>query len=223
MASAWFRQALTTVDSPANPCGPSAALASARLHTLFRASKAYKRTLKLWLKHHCRITSSALPNCAGLQTHKRHAEGNETWQKMVGVGADRPGIYLVLKLRDDDVEMNEDWEESAAACLRLFMVLHIEINWKRWNNPVKHKVFTCQTWMESHLAKAGPKVVHVVGIVHQNQNHHPLNQVLDLGLVTAKTSFKHTHTMLQWVAIVMDLWLRNADFLKGYRRVGRAR
>lgn len=67
MASAWFRQALTTADRPSNPSSPSAALASARLHTLFRASNAYKRTLKLWLKHHCRMTSSALPNCAVLK------------------------------------------------------------------------------------------------------------------------------------------------------------
>lgn len=67
MATAWFRQALTTVESPSNPSSPSAALASTRLHTLFKASKAYKRTLKLWLKHHCRMTSSALPKCAVLK------------------------------------------------------------------------------------------------------------------------------------------------------------
>lgn len=69
MASAWFRQALTTVDSPPKPSSPSAARTSAKLQTLFRASKAYRRTLKLWLKHHCRMTSSALPNCSTLITH----------------------------------------------------------------------------------------------------------------------------------------------------------
>lgn len=43
-----------------------------------------------------------------LKTHKRHAHGNETSQNTVGVGAGGPRIYLVLKFRDDDIEMHEN-------------------------------------------------------------------------------------------------------------------
>lgn len=63
MASAWFRQARITVDIPLNSSAPSSAWNPAKLQTLFRASRAYRRTLKLWLKHHCRMMSSALRKC----------------------------------------------------------------------------------------------------------------------------------------------------------------
>lgn len=44
----------------------------------------------------------------------------------------------------------------------------------------------------AHHAKGGPKALYVLGIVHEDQNHHPLDQVLDRGLVTAETSLEHT-------------------------------
>ena len=67
-----------------------------------------------------------------LKTHKRHTQRNETWQRAVGVWADGPTIYLVLKFRDDDIEMHEDWEESATARFGLVMILKINSN--SWNN-----------------------------------------------------------------------------------------
>lgn len=45
--------------------------------------------------------------------------------------------------------------------------------------------------VRTHHAEAGPKAVHVLRIVDEDQNHHPLDQILDRGLVTAEPSFKH--------------------------------
>lgn len=43
----------------------------------------------------------------------------------------------------------------------------------------------------AHHVEAGPKFVNVFRIVDEDQNHHPLDQVLDRGLVTAESSFTH--------------------------------
>ena len=44
----------------------------------------------------------------------------------------------------------------------------------------------------AHHAETGPEAVHMLRVADQDQNHHPLDQVLDGGLVTAEPSFKHT-------------------------------
>lgn len=84
--------------------------------------------------------------------------------------------------------------------------------------------------MGAHHAEAGPKAVHVLRILDKDQNHHPLDQVLDWGLVTAESGLKHTfhqrgdkllhnrtHTVTVWVVIscvivdvsviVLPLWV----------------
>lgn len=81
MASAWFRQALTTDDIPLKALASSSAKPSARLQTFFRASKAYRRTLKLWLKHDCRMTSRAFCSCAALNTERRRVVSGNSWWK----------------------------------------------------------------------------------------------------------------------------------------------
>ena len=48
------------------------------------------------------------------------------------------------------------------------------------------------SWAGAHHAETGPEGVHVPRVADEDQNHHPLDQVLDRGLVAAEPSFKHT-------------------------------
>lgn len=83
MASAWVRQTPTTEDKDLK-ASASSTMFSVRCHTLFSASKAYRRTLKLWLRHDCRMTSNALRRCTtfnitGMEKgQKRQNSNNKT-------------------------------------------------------------------------------------------------------------------------------------------------
>lgn len=72
IASACCKHAWTTVVSPPR-CSSGRTRASSSSHTLLRASRAYKRMLKLWLKHHCRLTSTALRHCTSWERHQQYS------------------------------------------------------------------------------------------------------------------------------------------------------
>lgn len=213
MASAWFRQALTTVRSPPKPSTPSVSCASAKLHTLFRASKAYRRTLKLWLKHHWRMTSSALRNCAAFKKHKdkefifkvrTQAESCLSWGKdftssltlgrmiLKCTRTDKKVQMLVLVFSWSCTDTEINLTSLTMSLLRCLCSLDSEKRSDGHGRGARcpHKCRALLYW--THHAEAGPKAVHVLGIVEQDQNHQPLDQVLDRSLVTAEPSFKHT-------------------------------
>lgn len=55
---------------------------------------------------------------------ERDLVDTEMWCKKGGVLVEKKRFYLILKIRNDDIEMHQDWQEGAAACLRLLMILY---------------------------------------------------------------------------------------------------
>lgn len=118
MASACCKQAWTTVVSPRR-FSSGRTQASSSSHTLLRASRAYRRMLKLWLKHHCRLTSTARRHCTSWEKHQQYSSCIQCSY----CSHRNKYYYLILQFWEEDIQVHEDREKSANACFCLLVIL----------------------------------------------------------------------------------------------------
>lgn len=78
----------------------------------------------------------------------RYREATQGWFLSGGKKKNLRRIHLILKIRKDDIEMYQHWQEGAAACLGFFMILHrnTEINSTIWNISTHVTVFIFLFW-----------------------------------------------------------------------------